>query len=105
MRRYGWQGRPLAAESLGEGRTKLRPSGHFMGWTGTHRLAAARAAGLMKIPVILINSGRPSRRPVASKTTTDKSRYLYLRSRRDPAAALLRAEMKINEIADRAGVL
>jgi hypothetical protein len=109
MLKYGWQGRPLAVESLGEGRIRLRPSGHYMGWTGTHRMAAAGVVASMKpgfkVPVIIINSGRPSRRPLLYRTTTDASRYKMLRGRRDAAAALLLAELRINRVADKAGVL
>jgi hypothetical protein len=109
MLKYGWQGRPLAVESLAEGRYKMTPSGHFRGWTGTHRIAAAHVAVLkrpsFRVPVVLVNGGRPSRQPLVLKTTTDMSRYRLLRKRRDPTAALLRAELLINKVADKAGVL
>ena len=109
MLKYGWTGRPLAVESLAAGRYQLTPSGHFSGWTGTHRIAAAHVVALrrpgFKVPAILINGGRPSRKPLVLKTTTDMSRYRFLHSRRDPAAILLRAELRINRVADKAGVL
>jgi len=106
MRKYGWQGRPLAVEVLDGGQVKLRlDSAHFMNWTGTHRRAAAVMAGLRRIPVVFVNGGRPSRKALVYRTTTDRSRYEILRQRRDPLAALLRAEMKINSVADAAGVL
>lgn len=106
MRRYGWQGRPLAVEALSGGRTKLRASGdgHYMGWTGTHRLAAARALGI-KVPVILINGGKASRQALVRRTTTDRSRLMFLRRRRDPAADLMLAELRINRAADAHGRL
>jgi len=109
MLKYGWTGRPLGVESLAVGRYKLTPSGHFHGWTGTHRIAAAHAVVMQRpdfrVPIVLVNGGRPSRKPLVLKTTTDMSRYLLLRARRDPVAALLRAEMRINREADKAGVL
>jgi hypothetical protein len=107
MMRHGWQGRPIPIEVLADG--KMRPSGHFMGWAATHRLAAARVVRLKKpgfrVPAVLVNGGRPSRRPMASRTTTDLHRYKVLKARRDPAAALLAAEIVINHYADKAGVL
>ncbi len=116
MLKYGWQGRPLPAEALADGR--MRPSGHFMGWAATHRLAVARAivtarpgfrfrpgAPPGRVPVVLVNGGRPSPRPMASRTTTDLHRYKVLKARRDPAAVLLGAEIVINHYADKAGVL
>jgi hypothetical protein len=39
------------------------------------------------------------------QTTTDMSRYMWLRRRRDPVARLLLAEIRINAAADKAGVL
>jgi hypothetical protein len=109
MLKHGWQGRPLAVESLAAGRYQMTPSGHYRGWTGTHRIAAAHVVALrrpgFRVPVILVNGGRPSRKPLVLKTTTDMSRYRLLRARRDPAAVLLRAELMINHVADKAGVL
>lgn len=103
MKRFGWQGRPLLCEALSDGR--LRPSGHFAGWTGTHRAAAARAAGV-RVPIVLVNRGRPTRgRPMVLSTFNDPQRYTLLRSRRDPAAAMMYAELRINRVADAAGVL
>lgn len=37
MRAHGWQGEPLLVVRCGD---------EYAGWTGTHRLAAARAAGI-----------------------------------------------------------
>lgn len=99
MRRSGWQGRPLLVEKLAGGR-------HFFAWTGTHRLAAAKAAGLRQIPCVLVNRGRaPKVLPQGASTTSDVSRLRALSTRRDPAAALMRAEIRINRDADRRGVL
>ncbi len=107
--KYGWQGRPLVLESLSAGGYKLRPSGHYMGWTGTHRAAAARVVATLrpnfKVPVLLVNQGRPSRKALVLQTSTDQSRYKLLRARRDPVAKLLRAELEINHAADERGLL
>lgn len=109
MLKYGWTGRPLAVESLASGRYQMTPSGHYRGWTGTHRIAAAHVAVLrcpsFRVPVILVNGGRASRKPLVLKTTTDMSRYKLLRARRDPVATLLRAELIINREADKRGIL
>ncbi len=106
MRRHGWQGRPLLVEVLADAKYRMRASGHFMNWTGTHRLAAARAAGLTRVPVVFVNRGRPmGRLPAATRTTTDPHRYQVLRFRRDPTSVMMYAELRINAIADAARVL
>ena len=103
MRRHGWQGRPLAVELVG-GKVKEKAV-YGIGWTGVHRLAAARALH-MKVPVIFINGGRVTRgRPMAMGPRMDLERYRFLKRRRDPASLLLAAEVKINAVCDEAGVL
>lgn len=47
MERRGWAGRPLLVVRYGTDRAL----------TGSHRLAAARAAGLIRVPVLLIEAG------------------------------------------------
>lgn len=47
MRRDGWQGRPILAFCSGEGDA-------VRALTGSHRIAAARAAGLDTIPVLVL---------------------------------------------------
>jgi len=46
MRRDGWQGRPLLIEEDVEGRLHA--------WTGSHRISAAREAGLIEVPCRVI---------------------------------------------------
>ena len=48
MRRDGWQGRPILAFCGGEGDS-------IRALTGSHRIAAARAAGLDAIPVLVLS--------------------------------------------------
>ncbi len=119
MRRHGWSGRPVLIESIADARYRYKPSGHGLNWTGTHRLAAARAivsvnprfqfcpgAPPGKVPVVFVNGGRPiGRSPLATRTTTDPSRYYALRARRDPASVMMYAELRINAVADAAHVL
>ena len=92
-----WDGRPLLVERIqGE---------HFMSWTGTHRLAAAKVVGI-KVPCELVRGGKPARRyALAAGTTDDLSRYNLLRRRRDPAASAMRKEILTNQRADRLGIL
>jgi hypothetical protein len=46
MRRDGWQGRPLLIEEDLDGRLNA--------WTGSHRISAAREAGLVEVPCRVI---------------------------------------------------
>jgi len=46
IKAHGWVGRPLIVEEFGEG---------YQAWTGSHRLIAAKQAGLEKVPVIVID--------------------------------------------------
>jgi hypothetical protein len=104
MRQYGWQGRPLLVEHL----SRARGEGHhYMASTGTHRLAAAKAAGLVLIPVVFVRGGKPARKyPLASYTSTDPHRLAVYRARRERlAAAMMREEIRINAAANRRGVL
>lgn len=50
MREGGWQGRPLLGELSVVDRSTVRL------WTGSHRYAAAKAAGLDDVPVVLIDT-------------------------------------------------
>ena len=45
MERDGWQGRALLVSAR---------DGRFFAYTGSHRIAAARAAGLDQVPVVVI---------------------------------------------------
>ena len=45
MERDGWQGRPILVSAR---------DGGFFAYTGSHRIAAARAAGLDQVPVVVI---------------------------------------------------
>jgi hypothetical protein len=47
----GWTGRPLLVEELDGG-------GAYQAWTGSHRLAAAREAGIDDIPTEGVNTER-----------------------------------------------
>ena len=101
MRKHGWQGRPIPVELVGGRAREI----YGMGWTSVHRLAAARALN-MRVPVEFVNGGRVTRgRPLAMQPKTDIERYRFLKRRRDPTSLLLAAEIKINAVADKAGVL
>lgn len=52
MAEHGWQGLPLLAIDDGE---------QYQAWTGTHRLAAAKIAGLEEIPIVMLDRGRLER--------------------------------------------
>jgi ParB-like chromosome segregation protein Spo0J len=51
MEADGWQGRPLL----------VLDEGVLRGWTGSHRIEAARAAGLRRVPVVLVDIDEISR--------------------------------------------
>lgn len=46
MYRRGWVGRPLLVAVYGDG---------YQAWTGSHRIAAARVAGIERVPVKVIS--------------------------------------------------
>lgn len=97
MRRSGWQGRPLLV--LLDGDTRLAR-------TGSHRLAAAIAAGLNEVPVIYVDGSTV----VASgdhegEALVEAVRFvdqewmpeLFDAAGCDEAAALMREEIAANE--------
>ena len=47
MEEGGWQGRPLVVLEVADG---------FAAWTGSHRLQAARDAGLEEVPAVLLDN-------------------------------------------------
>lgn len=53
MRQHGWRGRQILGERLADGRIQA--------WTGSHRLPAARLAGLLAVPVRLVDRARVAR--------------------------------------------
>jgi ParB-like chromosome segregation protein Spo0J len=57
MRARGWQGRPLVAVAIGR---------RVQAVTGSHRIYAARAAGLRAIPVEVIRAGSALKAVLAS---------------------------------------
>jgi hypothetical protein len=97
MDSHGWIGRPILVEPFGDG---------FAAWTGSHRLAAARAAGLSSIPVVIIdvetlleNEGEPpDGKPFSSLATDDESRFdMLVRNGLIDAAQLMGQELQENE--------
>lgn len=50
MHRYGWWGRPIVGEPISVG-----ASWRLQAWTGAHRIAAARRAGLRHVPVLTLS--------------------------------------------------
>lgn len=53
MKRFGWRGRPVLGERL--------PDGRVQAWTASHRIAAARKAGLRAVPVRFLDRDRVAR--------------------------------------------
>ncbi len=49
MSENGWRGRPLLV---------IRSTGRFVAWTGSHRIAAARDAGLATVPCYVLDESR-----------------------------------------------
>lgn len=48
MKREGWGGRPLLVEHI--------ESSAYMGWTGSHRIAAAMEAGIEEVPAYAVDA-------------------------------------------------
>lgn len=101
MEEDGWLGRPLLVEDLGRG------SG-YRAWTGSHRLPAARLAGLESVPAVLVDTAKlarvlePRRQlgvlSYVAATSDDDERLALLREAGDvKAAALMLAEVRANE--------
>jgi len=106
MKKHGWCGRPILAERL--------PSGGIQAWTGTHRIAAAKRAGITRIPCVLVDAtrlalvvprsggrgGRPGTGPYLFSLPArwyDEDRADFMEKIGDVAsAALLRQEVKFN---------
>jgi hypothetical protein len=89
FKKFKWQGRPLLVESVG--------LAGWLSWTGSHRIAAALAAGIKQVPVILLNKrayvrvhGRP-KRSYLSETVEDEERLGRLLECGDERAARLMA--------------
>jgi len=49
MRENGWQGRPLLV---------IERDNDYLAWTGSHRIAAARDAGLNQIPCYVLSESK-----------------------------------------------
>lgn len=101
MRRDGWVGRPILVELCDE---------HVQGWTGSHRIMAARRAGVL-IPARVVDISRLSRAVVDDKPLQrvlgsylyglpeswyDEDRYQFLSDIGDHAASLLYQEVAAN---------
>ena len=73
----------------------MRPGIRFCAWTGSHRWAAAIAAGLEKVPVLTIRKGLwdrvhgPPKTVRLSRTVIDEDRLRMLRNAGDEKAAEL----------------
>ncbi|MGE0434467.1 MAG: ParB N-terminal domain-containing protein [Planctomycetota bacterium] len=87
----GWQGRPLLAFSTDT------PAEPFVAWTGSHRIAAAREAGLSAIPCVVLDAGVLAAAGVTPRHghVDDTERLAVLEqvcADGDAALALMRAE-------------
>ena len=88
----GWRGRPLLVERI---------RGGWLGWTGTHRVLAAKVALLPYVPVVEVQKelwvrchGEPPR-SMLSETFEDHCRLGWLKMAGDwPAVALMEAELE-----------
>lgn len=110
MRDHGWLGRPVLGELLSRGRVQA--------WTASHRIVAARRAGLAEIPVRFIDRQRVERAmrkrgyPIGEVLVSrlpedwyDEDRFAFLTEAGDThAAALLRMELDANGRDDRAKI-
>jgi len=100
---HGWQGGPILVEEvLDRG---------YRAWTGTHRLAAAKAAGLDTVPVVLVDVEKvweelrmreldfgKIKDGLVDATYDDEDRYKLLEAAGDDrAAALMHNEVEMNE--------
>lgn len=99
----GWVGRPLLVENLGEGYG-------YQSWTGSHRIAAARAAGIETIPVVVVDTAKladagETQKPNCHPGATGYYGFLgdddmclsaLLRAGCDEEAALMAAEIENN---------
>ncbi len=105
LRRDGWSGRRLLVE-------EYRP-GHYQAWTGSHRLAAARRAGLRRIPVLVIDLKKWVKcwGPIEDEFAVDdvhggddEDKYMELLQAGDRIAAnLMRQEIEMNWSAEEHG--
>lgn len=93
MSRRGWRGRPLLVEEV---------EGGWLAWTGTHRLYAALASGVWRVPVVEVDKRRwkkahgppPSGTAMLSETFEDECRLGWLLMTGDePAIELMRYEV------------
>lgn len=89
-----WHGRPLLVERVRAG--ARHPGIRWVAWTGSHRLAAAFAAGQWLVPIIEINArlydhahGRPETMTRLSETFDDESRLARLLMTKDTRAIRL----------------
>ena len=102
MQRDGWIGRPILVELC---------ETHIQGWTGSHRIVAARRAGIL-IPARSVDTERLSRAVVDDQPIEmvlgaylyglpeywyDEDRAKFLSDIGDPAASLLAQEVSANE--------
>jgi hypothetical protein len=110
MRDHGWLGRPVLGEPLSRGRVQA--------WTASHRIPAARRAGLLEIPVRFIDRqrverlmrlrGYPTGEVLVSRLPEDwydEDRLAFLTDAGDThAAALMAMEIEANARDDRAKI-
>ena len=103
MKQEGWKGRPLVVEPLGEG---------YQAWTGSHRLPAAKEAGIETIPVLVIDFDKvvavmrgwgyeldELRHGIGDSLIEDEDRYDILMEAGDKEAAkLMHEEVVSNQL-------
>ena len=104
IEQHGWTGNPVLVEKVGDG---------YRAWTGTHRLAAAKAAGLDTVPVVFVDTekvwkalrykediSKIIKDGLVDATYDDEDRYKLLEEAGDAqAAALMQEEVAMNESA------
>ena len=85
MRARGWVGRPVLVEQLARAG---RDGARYQGWTGSHRIAAARAAGI-EVPIVVVPAAALAR---AGLTRGPRGSYFERAGASNPARlAVLRA--------------
>jgi ParB-like chromosome segregation protein Spo0J len=82
MRKNGWTGRALLV---------IRHAGGNQAWTGSHRIAAARAAGLQTIPCYVIPESKIRRHGADAVLghVEDQERLEIIRKVKDETATLI----------------
>jgi len=104
IEQHGWTGNPVLVERVNDG---------YRAWTGTHRLAAAKEAGLDTVPVVFVDTEKVKKEledrefdfskvknGMVDATYDDEDRYKLLEAAGDKkAAAFMQEEVEMNDSA------